>query len=517
MTLTDTYALNTRRPQILCVDSDAAGLVLLDAILTPRGYNAIRVHTGREALDVLERQDIDLILLGVILSEMDGFEVCREIRANDRFSNIPVIMMSALKSREDLLRGIEAGADDYLYKPLDHEEMLLRIKMLIKRKNSRDSFSQAYREMSRLTALSQEVMESFLASQAVSPFDLQANVDKLVQMLVGKTTDMLDKPRTVIVGMTSGSANWQWLHYEYAFHELNRVKLDFNLLAGMTPLEQGKTKMFLLNDEKPAPEAKLFIKAFQSRNMPIENGIGFLSRDICILAVNYGEAIGEHHLKFLQQAAVQSQLFHSLSFQHQEIEKAFDYSVYALCRVAEAIVDETGNHIQRVGEYCGVIAERLGLKDAYVRAISLQATLHDIGKIYVSAHILKKTDSLTAEEWIEMRKHTLWGAKIIGGNPHLQIAQTIALNHHEKWDGSGYPRGLKGDAIPIEARITAIADQYDALRSARVYKTAVDHATATKILNHGDGRIRPQHFDPRLLRAYRETAFLFEEVYERRK
>ena len=511
------YPLNMKRPQILCVDSDVAGLVLLDAILSPRGYDAIRVKTGREAMDILDHQAIDLILLGVVLAEMDGFAVCREIRASERFGEIPLIMMSALKSREDLLRGIEAGADDYLFKPLDHEDMLARIKMLLQRKSSRDSFNHAYREMTALTALSQEVIETFQASPATSTFDFQANIDKLILLLVGKTTDMVDKPRTVIVGVMPDHANWQWLHYEYAFLELNRVKLDFNLLAGFTLPERGKSKTFLINDAKSPLEAKLLIKSFQARNMSVENGIGFLSRNLCLLAINYGQAISDYHLKYLQHVVVQSQYFHFLSSLYQQVGKAFDYTVYALCRAAEAIDDETGNHIQRVGEYCGIIAERLGMKDDYVRAISLQAMLHDVGKIYVPSHILKKTDPLTAEEWIEFRKHTLWGAKIIGGNAHLQIAQTIALNHHEKWDGSGYPRGLKGDAIPIEARIAALADQYDSLRTAQHHKAAVDHATATKILNHGDARIRPQHFDPRLLTIYRETAFLFEEVYDRRK
>ena len=249
----------------------------------------------------------------------------------------------------------------------------------------------------------------------------------------------------------------------------------------------------------------------------MENGIGFLSHDLCILAVNYGEEISDHHTLFFEHVLVQSQFIHSLAKQFLEVGKAFDYTVYALARAAEAADDDAGNHIYRVGEYCGIIAERLGKKAEFIHAIGVQATLHDIGKIYVPSYILKKTEALSAEEAIEFRKHTFWGAKIIGGNPHLQIGQSIALNHHERWDGSGYPRGLKGEAIPIEARIITIADQYDTLRTGRQRKEALDHAAVTKILNQGDGRIKPQHFDPLVLKAYRETAFLFEEVYDRRK
>ena len=157
------------------------------------------------------------------------------------------------------------------------------------------------------------------------------------------------------------------------------------------------------------------------------------------------------------------------------------------------------------------------MKEEFIQTISLQAILHDIGKLYTPREILRKTEPLTAQENIEARKHTLWGAKIIGGHAYLRIAQMIALNHHERWDGTGYPRGLKGDAIPVEARIAAFADQYDTLRMARPGKPQIDHATVTKILNQGDDRVKPQHFDPLVLKAFRETAFLFEEVYQRRK
>lgn len=510
---TSAYAMNIKQSQVLCVDSDVAGLVLLDAILTPRGYDVIRVNTGQQVMEILERQAVDLILLGVILPGMDGFTVCAQIRSDERFRDIPVVMMSALKSREDLIRGIEAGADDYLFKPLDHEAMLARIKMLLKRKNIRDSLHHAYGDMSALMVLSQEVIDTFTTSR----FDFQANIDKIVKLLVGKTTDMIDKPRSVIVGVMPDSTNWQWFHYEYTFHELNRAKLDFSLLAGITLPGKGQSKTFLLTGRQTGLEAKLLIKKLQARNMSVENGIGYISRDLCMLAINYGQEISDYNINFLKHVVVQSQFLNSLSSQVKEVGKAFDYTVYALARAAEATDDDTGNHIYRVGEYCGIIAERLGMNTNYIHTISVQATLHDVGKIHVPSYILKKTEALSAEEQLEFRKHTLWGAKIIGGNPHLQIGQSIALNHHEKWDGSGYPRGLKGDAIPIEARIAAIADQYDTLRTARHKKEAIDHATVTKILNHGDGRIKPRHFDPRVLKAYRETAFLFEEIYDRRK
>ena len=507
------YSIILQRPQILCVDSDAPGLTLLDAILAPRGYDVTCAGDVKAALEILLRQKIDLILLGAILPGVDGFAVCLQLRTQERFRDIPIVMMSAIKSREDFIRGIEAGADDYLFKPLDHEMMLARIKMLVMRKKSQENLARLYRDTTTLTALGGEMLDGFKGSG----LDVQADIEKMIQLLVRRTTDMIEKPRTVIVGLLSDPARWQWYHYEYAFQELNRVKLNFSPVADMALPETGKSKFLSLTGQKTELEVKLLVKNFQARNISVENGVAYLSRDLCVLAVNYGQDVGEDQVAFLRQMIVQSRFLYLLSSQTLELGKAFDYGVYALARAAEAHDDDTGSHFYRVGDYCGVIAERLGLKDDFVRTITVQAMLHDVGKIYTPQAILKKTEALTADEWVEMKKHTLWGAKIIGGHPHLRIAQAIALNHHEKWDGSGYPRGLKGDVIPIEARIAAMADQYDAMRIARPHKAAMDHATVTKILNHGDARTKPQHFDPDVLKAYRETAFLFEEIFERRK
>ena len=319
---------------ILCVDDELSSLTLLEAILVPRGYKVIKAADGEEALKVIKEKNVNLVLLDIRMPGMDGYDVCGKIKKEEDTRHIPVIVITSFSSQEEKFKILEAGADEFVSKPFDQTELLVRIATLLK-------------------------------------------------------------------------------------------------------MREG--------------------------------------------------------------------------------EEAYIYLIHSLARAAEANDEDTGNHILRIGEYCSMISQGMGMPEKFQDTIRVQATLHDVGKIHIPAAILKKAGSFTADEWNEMKNHTIYGAKIIGEHPRLAMAKTIAVTHHEKWDGSGYPHGLQGKDIPLEGRIVSLADQYDALRNTRVYKPAFDHRKTCQIIIQGDGRISPAHFDPEVLRVFEKMASSFEELYERMK
>ncbi len=201
----------------------------------------------------------------------------------------------------------------------------------------------------------------------------------------------------------------------------------------------------------------------------------------------------------------------------QELETTTEESIHMLMRAAEYRDDETGSHVKRISYYCKYLAKALGMSDDYCHTIFFASPMHDVGKIGIPDAILLKAGGFEPHEWEIMKSHTTIGANILSGqhsSPYITMGKEIALSHHECWDGSGYPHGLKGEEIPLSARIMSICDVYDALRSERPYKKPFDHQTAMKKIEHGDDRLRAEHFDPTIKAKFIAFHSAFEKIFD---
>jgi putative two-component system response regulator len=333
--------------QILVVEDDAMNNRLLTKILTQMGYKVESAFDGISGLEKVESSPPDLILLDLNLPRMDGYEVARRLKQDEKTKIIPIVVVSAFSEVENRIKALQAGADDFLSKPIDQVELRARVQSLLKVKMFNDHM---------------------------------VNYQKILKVEVDQRTQQLLQ----------------------AYDEL-----------------------------KDASE---------------------------------------------------------------KIKKASLDTTIRLVQASECKDEDTGSHIKRIGYYAAAIAQAMALPSQDIEIILFAAPMHDIGKIGIPDRILLKPGKLDAEEWTTMKMHTVIGGRILTNADTyvLQMAEQIALTHHERWDGTGYPRGLTGSHIPIWGRITSICDVFDALTTNRPYKKAFPIEQSLEILKNERG----SSFDP---------------------
>ena len=353
--MTDKFKSDPVVGNILVVDDVPANLTLLAGMLKEKGHRVRPVPSGKLALKAVEHEPPDLILLDITMPEMDGFEVCRRLKQDTRFQEIPIIFISALTETLDKVTAFSSGGVDYVTKPFQFDEVEARVETHLK----------LHRYQSRLEELVKEQVKEISDSQVST--------------------------------------------------------------------------------------------------------------------------------------------------------------IFALSKLTESRDKSTGKHLERVQIYCRLLAEKLSreepynsvIADTFINNIFNASPLHDIGKVAIPDHVLLKPGRLAAEEFEIMKTHSLIGAatmeavnEIYRNNAFISMGISIARAHHERWDGTGYPNGLKEEEIPLAARIMAIADVYDALRSKRCYKGAFSREQSSEIIKDGSGT----QFDPSLVKAFLEMEESFDRI-----
>ncbi|MCP4138431.1 MAG: HD domain-containing protein [bacterium] len=247
----------------------------------------------------------------------------------------------------------------------------------------------------------------------------------------------------------------------------------------------------------------------------IERYATYISGQVAIIAFYHGKLITRFDAYLIKGLAVFANSLKKISEETKQTEEAFIYTIDTLARASQANDEDRGDHETRMKEYAKLLAEALGMDDDFIHKIYHFAQMHDVGKIYIHPDVLKKEGPLSENEYEAIKLHTFYGAHILGDSPRLKMAAEIARTHHEKYNGTGYPQGLKGTEIPLPGRIVKLADVYDALRQKRSFKSTLSHEQAVSIILKGDEKTDPSDFDPLVLDAFTRVADRMNEIFER--
>jgi len=475
--------------------------------LVELGYEVSEAPSGGQAMERIRRHAPDLIVLDLGLPDMDGLDVCRWLRESELTSRIPVIVLTSSEAQEDRLRSLDMGAEDFLTKPPTLPELRARIQTLLRSKHLSDRLLLSYLEMDRLGGFA----ESFL-NRPIVDWTRPEVADAMAEHVLGIGLEDPHRPRVIWGGVENGEdlVGFLWRRAGEKSGASAVTCSKSAVLELMAPCDRGNGEYI---SKAPMSVELAEVLGIQADEVPANYVAVWVNSDV-VLAADYPWEVGIYELPLLRAMHRHWRVFERLRQDARKVEDAFFQTMEALAVAAEFYDSGTGLHIRRVGFLSGRIAGLIGSKPEFIKWIVQGAKVHDVGKITIPFKLLSKPSRLTPEEMEIMRRHTLNGAQVLAGSPHLEMARCIAKSHHENFDGSGYPEGLKGRDIPLEARIVRLMDVYDALRSQRHYKRAYSHDESIHALLNGDDRIQRGHFDPELLQILVDYGEDLSNLYE---
>ena len=462
MKLKEGLKMERDKSTLLVVDDIPQNIQLVSDILREQ-YRVLFATDGMSALNILKSKQIDLVLMDIMMPEMDGFETTRRIRDDLKLTDIPIIFLSANADQTSLIKGYEHGAVDFIAKPFNPMELKLRIKTQLDLYLTKMQLK-TYLEENQL--LLHQYKEAVDEGAIVSKTDTQGIItyvnDEFCRISGYSREELLNKPHN-IVRHTDMPKD--------AFKEMWQILKDKKSWSGIVKNRSKNGETYV---------EKALIK-------PIVNSSG----------------------KIVEYIAIRQDITEMYRLQN-EIVETQEEIIENLGELAECRSKETGYHVRRVAEYSALLARlhKLPLDD--IEMIKMASPMHDIGKIAIPDNILLKPGKLNEDEFEIMKTHTEIGYGVFKNSKRelLKASAIISHEHHERWDGKGYPRGIKGQNIHIYGRITAIADVFDALGSDRVYKEAWPLERILELFRNEAGK----QFDPHLVKLFLENLDAFLEL-----
>ena len=509
---------------VLIVDDDEKLRNVLKLHLRAAGFDALDANTGAEGVACAREHQPDLVIMDVTMPGMDGVAATRELKADPRTSEIPVIMLTGRSGTDDLVLGYEVGAQEYLTKPFAVAELLARVRTVHR-------LAVTHRNLNQLNSrLEDEVSEKTQRLQWLYDYmrELsQTDTRDAILDLVVKYVHLAIGARRVSLLMTDESN--QYLVCERAIgidpSVVSKIKVDATQGIAGQVFRSGKmvvakaVNQGLDEDERYAGEEFL--------STPVVS-TSLATRDGILGVLNVTERSDDAPFTRDELETIRSITDAAAIALHNVLRRTqLEHSVKVLLEtvgfLAEYRDEETTLHLRRVAELARILAEQLRKTGPYRAQISEEfvewlvqaAPMHDIGKVGIPDDILTKPGKLTDAEFEIMKTHTEIGRRVLSRAldtgataPLLEMCIEIAYCHHERYNGRGYPRGLGSQDIPLSARIIALVDAYDAITSHRRYSPAQPHHVASEIIRSEAG----QHFDPVLVDAFLQCEQRFDEV-----
>ncbi len=510
------------RFRVLIVDDHATNRAVCRQSLEHEGYEIREAIDGITALDEISRMPPHVILMDVMMPGMDGLTCTRHLKENPNTQYIPVIMVSALADASDIRAGLEAGADEYLTKPIRPAELAMRVQSMIKRECARQDLLNSNHirgEQTRILNLLLDLCRTLGATE---------ELDKVLEFTIRETASLTGCRR---ISIMLPNIHRTCLCIEKSIGVDDPLSPSMRIPAGPSiawrVFESGIRHV--INDEHTVADTKLEEDALHFISTPfICTALGTTEHVVGV--INIVDRIDKS--PFLPRDLEAVEMIASIAvtaisgiLARRSRDVTRDAIMVAFAKLAEKRDGDMINHVDRLTQYCLILAGELRKSQLYSNKIDDQfmynleraVPLHDIGKIAIPDKILLKPGRLTAQEMAIMKTHAEIGADTIRtildrapALPMLKMAEVIASSHHEWFDGTGYPQGLKAAEIPLVGRIVALADAYDAIISKRPYKEAIDHDQAVTIILKSSGT----QFDSAVVEAFMRHESQFKTISE---